>query len=154
MCLWYLMGEWWMNWTVVMKDSKDLSILPLFRGRSRDFEKGWCSMPTTIDFRWSKKATITLETISFWHNISISIFKFSPFLYTMEACQWDLINFSKFANTLISKEKKILMQQSMRKEKLRKVGTSFYHRLFYIKSFNMIIIFLFHKLIHSPIFAF
>ena len=31
-------------------------------------------------FRWSKKAEITLETIGFWQNISISIFKFSPFL--------------------------------------------------------------------------
>ena len=30
--------------------------------------------------RWSKKAKIPLETISFWQNISISIFKFSPFL--------------------------------------------------------------------------
>ena len=40
-----------------------------------------------LRFRWSKKAKITLETISFWQNISISIFKFSPFLYAMKACQ-------------------------------------------------------------------
>ena len=33
-----------------------------------------------VSFRWSKKADITLETISFWENTSISIFKFSPFL--------------------------------------------------------------------------
>ena len=33
-----------------------------------------------LGFRWSKKAEITLETISFWQNISISIFKFSLFL--------------------------------------------------------------------------
>ena len=33
-----------------------------------------------LGFRWPKKAEITLETISFWQNISISIFKFSPFL--------------------------------------------------------------------------
>ena len=44
-----------------------------------------------LGFRWSKKAKITLETIDFWQNISISIFKFSPFLYTMKACQWSLI---------------------------------------------------------------
>ena len=40
-----------------------------------------------LGFRWSKKAKITFETISFWQNISISIFKFSPYLYTMKACQ-------------------------------------------------------------------
>ena len=46
------------------------------------------------------------------------------------------------------------MQQSMRKEKLRKVGLCFITGCF-IKSFNMIIIFfLFRKLIRSPIFAF
>ena len=33
-----------------------------------------------LDFRWSKKAEITLETISFWQNLYISIFKFSPIL--------------------------------------------------------------------------
>ena len=33
-----------------------------------------------LGFRWSKKAEVTLETISFWQNISISIFKFSSFL--------------------------------------------------------------------------
>ena len=31
-------------------------------------------------FRWFEKAEVTLETKSFWRNISISIFKFSPFL--------------------------------------------------------------------------
>ena len=33
-----------------------------------------------LGFRWSKKAEIALETIGFWQDISISIFKFSPFL--------------------------------------------------------------------------
>ena len=42
-----------------------------------------------LGFRWSKKDEITLETIGFWQNISISIFKFL-----------------KFNNTLIRKEKK------------------------------------------------
>ena len=33
-----------------------------------------------LGLRWSKKAEITLETIRFWQNIYISIFKFSQFL--------------------------------------------------------------------------
>ena len=60
-----------------------------------DFEKGWHSMSTNhgwptkkmLGFRWSKMAKITLETISFWQNISMSIFKVSPFLYIMKACR-------------------------------------------------------------------
>ena len=114
---------------------------------------GW---PTKkiLSLRWSKKAKITLETTRFSENISIRIFKFSPFLYKMEACQRNLISFSKFANAVIRKDKETLMQHSMRKEKLRKVGVCFITGC-YIKSFNMIINhFLFRKLIRSPIFAF
>ena len=33
-----------------------------------------------LGFRWSKNTKITLETINTWRNISISIFKYSPFL--------------------------------------------------------------------------
>ena len=40
----------------------------------------------TLGFRWSKKAKIPLETIFFWQSISISTFKFSPFLYTKKTC--------------------------------------------------------------------
>ena len=79
-----------------------------------------------LGFRWSKKAKVRLEIINFWQNISISIFKFSPFLYAIKACQWNLINFPKFASALI------------RKEKLRKVDLCFILGCF-IKSFNMII---------------
>ena len=53
---------------------------------------GWLTKKI-LDFRWSKKAKITLEAITSWTNISISIFKFSPFLYIMKACRWNLINF-------------------------------------------------------------
>ena len=53
-----------------------------------------------LDFRWSKKAEITLETISFWQNVYICILKFSPFL-SIKSYQ-----FSKFTNALIRKEKK------------------------------------------------
>ena len=85
-----------------------------FRGGSRYFEKK--GRVLHIDHHgfqkkkilgsWpSKKAKTTLETISSWQNICISIFKLSPFLYSMKACLWNLINFSKFANALIRKEK-------------------------------------------------
>ena len=40
---------------------------------------GWPAKKT-LGFRWSKKAKVTLETISFWQNISSSIFTFSWFL--------------------------------------------------------------------------
>ena len=70
----------------------------VLRGGFRDFGKegalygqhGW---PTKniLGFRWSKKSKIALETISFWRNISINIFKFFPFLYTMKAHQSNLI---------------------------------------------------------------
>ena len=82
-----------------------------------------------LGFRWSKKAKITLQTISFRKNIFIKIFKFSPFLYTMKACQWNLINFSKFANALIWKEKSTYAAVN-EKKKLRKFEI-FDNRLFY-----------------------
>ena len=41
-----------------------------------------------------------LETTSFWRNISITIFKFSPFLYTMKSYQ-----IFQITNALIRQEK-------------------------------------------------
>ena len=62
--------------------------------------------------------------------------------------------FFKILRCFDKKREKMLMQQSMRKEKLRKIGLCFITGCF-IKSFNMIINhFLFRKLIRSPIFAF
>ena len=61
-----------------------------------------------LGFTWSKKAKITLETLSFWQNISISVFKFSPSLYTKLV--------SKFANALIKKEKKHLRSSQWEKK--------------------------------------
>ena len=58
-------------------------------GGSGDFGKGWRSgWPTKkiLGFRWYKKTSIMLETISFWQNISISIFKFSPFYHFFKIC--------------------------------------------------------------------
>ena len=60
------------------------------QGRIRKFSKwgalyvGHHDWPAKkiLGFRWSKKAKITLKTTSFWQNIFISIFKFSPFLST------------------------------------------------------------------------
>ena len=49
-----------------------------------------------------------------------------------------MINFSKLANAFIRLEKKTLMQQSMRREKLKKVGPCFITGCF-IEFFNMII---------------
>ena len=108
-----------------------------FRGQSRDFKKsemlyigyyGW-SMKKILGFRWSKETKITLETISFWQDISISICKSSPFLLR------NLINFSKFTNALIKKEKKKTLNE---KKKLRKVGLRFISGCF-MKPFKMII---------------
>ena len=39
----------------------------------------WLVGEKNLGFRWSKKAETTLETISFWQNTCISIFKFCPF---------------------------------------------------------------------------
>ena len=108
-----------------------------------------CTMEKILGFRLSKKAKITLETISFWQNISISIFKISPLLYTMKAGRWNLINFSKFANALIRKQKKTLMLQSIRKEKLRKLGLCLITGCF-IKPFNMMINHFLILQAHSP----
>ena len=131
-----------------------------YRGGSRDFEKGWRSMSTTmvgrqktnLGFRWSKKAKITLETISFWQNISISFFQFSPFRYIQgESLPMTSYQFFKICKHLDKEREKTLVQQSMRKEKLRKVGLCFC----FIKSFNMIINHFFVQQAHSqPNFCF
>ena len=73
---------------------RNLSISPLSitqscQRRIQIFSKGVVlyvghySWPTNkiLGFRWSQKAKI-----SFCQNISINIFKFSPFLYIMKAC--------------------------------------------------------------------
>ena len=57
-------------------------------------------------FTWYKKAKITLECKTLWRNISISVFKFSPFLHTMKAYRRNLLNFAKFTNALKKTEKK------------------------------------------------
>ena len=82
------------------------------RGVSVDHH-GW---PTKkiLGFRWSKKAEVTLETISFGQNISISILKFSPFL-SIKSYQ-----FFKSSHTAVNE-----------KRKTEKSWTLSYNRLFY-----------------------
>ena len=84
-----------------------------------------------LNLRWSKNIKITLETISFWQNISISIFKFSLFLYAIKACQWNLINFSKFGKRFDKERKKKHLCNSQRDKKNReKLDFSVYNRFF------------------------
>ena len=61
-------------------------------------QHGWRTKKI-LGFEWSKKAKTTLETISFWRNISIIIFKFYAFLYIMKACQWNLISVINITQT-------------------------------------------------------
>ena len=78
---------------------------------------------------------------------------FSIFIYN-ESLPMKSYQFFKIYKHFDKEKDKTLMQQSMRKERLRKVGLCF-TTSFFIKSFNMIINhFLFCKLIRSPVFAF
>ena len=75
---------------------------------------GW-PVKKILGFRWSKKAEVTIETINFWQNISINFFKFSPFLPAK--------SYQFFNQIYQNKEReKTLIQQSMIKVKLGKVG--------------------------------
>ena len=80
--------------------------------------------------RWFKKDEITLETVSFSQNVSISIFKCSPFL-SMKSHQ-----FFKIYYCLDKEREKTLIQESMRKEKLRTVRLCFITGYF-LKPFQM-----------------
>ena len=107
---------------------KSIKILHSIQKRIQRFWKGVLYVglhgwPTKkiLGFRWCKKIKITLETISFWQNIYISILSFSPFLYTMKARQWNLINFSKFTNVLVRKEIKHLCINQWEKKNWEKL---------------------------------
>ena len=62
-----------------------------------------------LGFGWSKKVKMTLETISFWWNISINIFKFSPFL-CLPMKSFQSFKIYKYFD---KKREKTLIQQSM-----------------------------------------
>ena len=117
-----------------------------------------------LGFRWSKEAKITLETIIFWQDISISIFKFSPFL-SIKSHQFFKIYWCfgrEREKTLIQSRILESLIQSMRKEKMRKVRLCFITEIHgfisgcFIKPFKMILnhFFKFLKLIRSVILAF
>ena len=91
---------------------------------------GW-STKKSLGFRWSKKAKITLETKSlakyFYQHFQI----FSIFICN-ESLSMKYYQFFKTCQRFGKEIEKTLIQQSMRKEKLREVGC-------FIKSFNIII---------------
>ena len=88
-----------------------------------------------LGFRWSKKAKITLAAISFWRNTSFSIF--SNFV-SNESLPVKFYQFFKIYKRFDKEREKTLIQQSVRKEKLRKVGLCFITGYF-IKPFKMTI---------------
>ena len=47
----------------------------------------WLDDEKELGFRWFKKTKTTLETKSFWRNISSSIFKFSRDLHILKASE-------------------------------------------------------------------
>ena len=106
----------------------------VFRGRSRDFEKrgrgrgalyvGHHGQPTkkTLGFRWSKKAKRTLETKVFGETF-LSVF--SNFLHFNESLPMKSYQFFKIYIRFYKKREKTLIQQSIKKEKLRKFGLCF-----------------------------
>ena len=114
---------------------------------------GW---PTKkiLSFRWSKKVKITLEATCFWQNISICILKFSSIFIYNGSLPMKSYQIFKISKRFDKEREKTLMQQSMRKEKQRKVGLCFITGCF-IKSFNMIINHFFVSQAHSqPNFCF
>ena len=77
-----------------------------------------------------------LETTSFGQNISIDIFKFLH-IYIQESLPMKSYQFLKIGKCFDKEREKTIMQQSMRKEKQRKVGICFITGYF-ITSFNII----------------
>ena len=104
----------------------------MFRGVSRNFEKGWHSMSATMVGR--RKTFSVSEGLKRpkYPNYFYRLFQiFSIFRYN-ESLPMKSYHFFKICKRFDKEREKTLMQQSMRKEKLRKV-------VCFIKSFNMII---------------
>ena len=97
-----------------------------------------------LGFTWSKKAKNNVRNYKFLAKYFQHFQIFSIFIYN-ESLQIKSYHFFKICKCFDKEREKTLMQQSMRKEKLRKVDCS-------IKFFNMIInhFCLFRKLIRSP----
>ena len=104
----------WFTHDAAYSDSKHLGKRTIARGGSRNFQKGggelyvrhhgWLTKKI-LGFRWSKKAKITLKNV--FGEIFLSVFLNCLYFYILwKPCRWNLINFSKFTNTLVRKEKK------------------------------------------------
>ena len=108
------------------------------RGGSRYFLKdgtlyvGHHGCPTNkiLAFRCSKKTKLTLKTIRFWRNISISIFKLSPFLYN-ESLSMESNQFFKLYRRFDKEIKKHSQNSQWEKKNWEKKRSLFYNRLFY-----------------------
>ena len=94
---------------------------PEILGRSMFFSRGtlyvghhYWKKKKMLGFRWSKKVKITLETISFWRNISFSIFNLSIFIYN-ERFPMKSDQLAKLTNALIRRMKKTLIHQLTKK---------------------------------------
>ena len=85
--------------------------------------RGW-PMKKILGFRWSKKAKITLETKAFGETFFLYFQIFSIFIYN-ESLPMKFYQFFKIYKRFYKKREKTVIQQSMRKEKLRKVGICF-----------------------------
>ena len=59
--------------------------------------------------RNQKRGAANVRNYKFWQNTSISIFKFSQFLYTMKACQWISYHFFKICKPFDKESEKTLM---------------------------------------------
>ena len=109
---------------------------------------GWITkkiLPLTL----SKKARIMLETISLSAKYFVSILNVSSFLYPMKAClPMKSYHLLKFYKCFDKKREESLIQQSMKKEKVRKAGLCFMTGCF-LKPFKILInhFFLFPKFI-------
>ena len=76
-------GYWWLLlvtwWLLLVTGGYQGWIQRFWKGEALYVgHHGWPAKKN-LGFRWSKKAEMTLETISFWQNISVSIFKLSLF---------------------------------------------------------------------------
>ena len=111
--------------------------------RGRALYVGHHGWPTKkiLGLGWFEKAKIkiTLESIIFWRNISISIFKFPPIFIYNESLAMKSYKFFKTCKRFGKEREKTLIQQSMRKEKLIKVRLCIITGCF-IMPFKMIII--------------
>ena len=87
-----------------------------------------------LGLRWSKNAKTMLETISFWPFFGYNFLHF----YIQWKLTDEILSIFQNCKRFDKEREKTLMQQSTRKEKLRKVGLRFITGCF-IKSFIMTI---------------